>query len=204
MYQSNPHHRSVINRLKLGRTVRHPRQSRSTLHLHLPRRQPRRQHRQTLRIRLHHNNLLNPLTRLHASKKESRRHRQHRPSRRQSLPPPQILPFILVPPSPGVFLTQDEAHVIKDTSTNQSIAACALNAQRRLCLTGTPLQNRLDDYAALVKFLRLVPFDNKHVWAHWIGGPLESRKFDGVWHVCKFLLQRRLCDEVKLKKLMGN
>lgn len=74
----------------------------------------------------------------------------------------------------------DEAHVIKDTSTNQSIAACALNAQRRLCLTGTPLQNRLDDYAALVKFLRLAPFDNKHVWAHWIGGPLKAGNSTGL------------------------
>jgi SNF2 family DNA or RNA helicase len=74
----------------------------------------------------------------------------------------------------------DEAHVIKDTSTNQSIAACALNAQRRLCLTGTPLQNRLDDYAALVKFLRLAPFDNKHTWAHWIGGPLKAGNSAGL------------------------
>jgi SNF2 family DNA or RNA helicase len=55
-----------------------------------------------------------------------------------------------------------------------------LNAQRRLCLTGTPLQNRLDDYAALVKFLRLVPFDNKHIWAHWIGGPLKLGNSTGL------------------------
>ena len=55
-----------------------------------------------------------------------------------------------------------------------------MNAQRRLCLTGTPLQNRLDDYAALVKFLRLVPFDNKHIWAHWIGGPLKSGNSTGL------------------------
>ena len=68
----------------------------------------------------------------------------------------------------------DEAHVIKDTSTNQSTAACSLNAQRRLCLTGTPLQNRLDDYAALVKFLKLTPFDDKTTWTHWIGGPLKA------------------------------
>src|SRR5579871_238240 len=74
----------------------------------------------------------------------------------------------------------DEAHVIKDTSTNQSVAACALNAQRRLCLTGTPLQNRLDDYAALVKFLRIIPFDNKHIWTNWIGGPLKAGNKAGL------------------------
>jgi SNF2 family DNA or RNA helicase len=38
----------------------------------------------------------------------------------------------------------------------------------------------LDDYAALVKFLRLVPFDNKHIWAHWIGGPLKSGNSTGL------------------------
>jgi SNF2 family DNA or RNA helicase len=42
------------------------------------------------------------------------------------------------------------------------------------------LQNRLDDYAALVKFLRIVPFDNKHIWAHWIGGPLKSGNSTGL------------------------
>ena len=60
------------------------------------------------------------------------------------------------------------------------MAACALSAQRRLCLTGTPLQNRLDDYAALVKFLRIVPFDNKHVWTNWIGGPLKAGNAAGL------------------------
>ena len=55
-----------------------------------------------------------------------------------------------------------------------------MNAQRRLCLTGTPLQNRLDDYAALVKFLRLVPFDNKLTWTHYIGGPLKAGNSTGL------------------------
>lgn len=88
--------------------------------------------------------------------------------------------ILVIPFDPPTSNKQDEAHVIKDTSTNQSVAACALHAQRRLCLTGTPLQNRLDDYAALVKFLRLVPFDNKHIWSHWIGGPLKAGNSAGL------------------------
>ena len=55
-----------------------------------------------------------------------------------------------------------------------------MNAQRRLCLTGTPLQNRLDDYAALVKFLRLAPFDSKLTWTHYIGGPLKAGNSTGL------------------------
>jgi len=37
----------------------------------------------------------------------------------------------------------DEAHIIKDVTTVQSKAACSLKAERRWCLTGTPIQNKL-------------------------------------------------------------
>ena len=46
-------------------------------------------------------------------------------------------------------------------------------ADRRLCLTGTPVQNKLDDVFALVKFLRLEPLDNKSAWTEYIGTPVK-------------------------------
>lgn len=46
-------------------------------------------------------------------------------------------------------------------------------ADRRLCLTGTPVQNKLDDMFALIKFLRLEPFDDKNTWTEFIGSPVK-------------------------------
>jgi SWI/SNF-related matrix-associated actin-dependent regulator of chromatin subfamily A3 len=53
-------------------------------------------------------------------------------------------------------------------------------ADRRLCLTGTPVQNKLDDVFALIKFLRLDPFDDKNVWTEFIGTPVKYGQALGV------------------------
>ncbi|KAF7320309.1 SNF2 family DNA-dependent ATPase [Mycena kentingensis (nom. inval.)] len=74
----------------------------------------------------------------------------------------------------------DEAHCIKETGTVGSRACCDLVADRRLCLTGTPVQNKLDDVFALIKFLRLAPFDDKNVWTEYIGSPVKFGQAIGV------------------------
>ncbi|KIO08431.1 hypothetical protein M404DRAFT_997356 [Pisolithus tinctorius Marx 270] len=74
----------------------------------------------------------------------------------------------------------DEAHSIKETATVGSRASCDLMAQRRLCLTGTPVQNKLDDVFALIKFLRLDPLDDKNVWTEYIGTPVKYGQSLGV------------------------
>lgn len=74
----------------------------------------------------------------------------------------------------------DEAHSIKETGTVGSRASCDLVADRRLCLTGTPVQNKLDDVFALIKFLRLEPFDDKNTWTEYIGSPVKFGQALGV------------------------
>ncbi|KAI0756790.1 SNF2 family N-terminal domain-containing protein [Daedaleopsis nitida] len=74
----------------------------------------------------------------------------------------------------------DEAHCIKETSTVGCRASCDLVADRRICLTGTPVQNKLDDVYALIKFLRLTPFDDKNVWNEYIGTPVKYAQPLGV------------------------
>ncbi|KAL0580823.1 hypothetical protein V5O48_001199 [Marasmius crinis-equi] len=74
----------------------------------------------------------------------------------------------------------DEAHSIKEIQTVGCRASCDLMADRRLCLTGTPVQNKLDDVFALIKFLRLSPLDDKTVWTEHVGSPVKFGQTQGI------------------------
>lgn len=52
----------------------------------------------------------------------------------------------------------DEAHNIKERSTNTAKAAFALKSKFKWCLSGTPLQNRVGELYSLVRFLGGDPF----------------------------------------------
>lgn len=52
----------------------------------------------------------------------------------------------------------DEAHNIKDRNSNTSRAVFNLPATYRLCLSGTPLQNRIGEIYSLLRFLKVDPF----------------------------------------------
>ena len=89
----------------------------------------------------------------------------------------------------------DEAHMIREQSTRQSKAICALTAQRRWAVTGTPVQNRLDDLGALMKFLRIKPFDEKGGFVQYIMSPFKNADPDILPKL------RLLVDSITLRRL---
>lgn len=68
----------------------------------------------------------------------------------------------------------DEAHTIKNRNAKATQAACALDSKYRWCLTGTPMQNNLDELQSLIKFLRIKPFDELAAWRDQISRPLAN------------------------------
>ncbi len=89
----------------------------------------------------------------------------------------------------------DEAHMIREQSTLQSKSICKLQAQRRWAVTGTPVQNRLDDLGALLKFLRLKPFDETRAFRQYIIGPCKSADAEILPKI------RLLVDSITLRRL---
>ncbi|KAM0983200.1 hypothetical protein TB2_010582 [Malus domestica] len=52
----------------------------------------------------------------------------------------------------------DEAQTIKNHRTQVARACCSLRAKRRWCLSGTPIQNTIDDLYSYFRFLRYDPY----------------------------------------------
>ena len=95
----------------------------------------------------------------------------------------------------------DEAHVIREQSTLMSQAICRVAATRRWALTGTPIQNRLDDLGALIKFLRVQPFDNYGVFSNAFIRPFKGGDPQALPHLrllVDTLTLRRLKDKIDL------
>lgn len=68
----------------------------------------------------------------------------------------------------------DEAHSIKNRNAKSTQAACALESWYRWCLTGTPMQNNLDELQSLIKFLRIKPYCELADWKQSITGPMKT------------------------------
>ncbi|KAJ4287020.1 hypothetical protein N0V90_012901 [Kalmusia sp. IMI 367209] len=88
----------------------------------------------------------------------------------------------------------DEAHDIRNPATNQFKAVSALTARHRWCLTGTPIQNSLDDLAALTAFLKIPILEAPHTFAKIIKNPINTNsptRFQNLRVLLKSICLRR-------------
>lgn len=97
----------------------------------------------------------------------------------------------------------DEAHIIREQTTLQCKAVCAIEAPRRWAVTGTPVQNKLEDLGALLKFLRLEPFDDTFTLKRYILTAMERPNPKAVATLrvlVDSITLRRLKDKINLPK----
>lgn len=68
----------------------------------------------------------------------------------------------------------DEAHTIRERNAAQTRAIIGLNANRRWSVTGTPIQNRMDDLYSVTNFLQIYPYNERAWFSQHIAGPVKS------------------------------
>ncbi|KAL4754526.1 hypothetical protein BDW72DRAFT_213929 [Aspergillus terricola var. indicus] len=96
----------------------------------------------------------------------------------------------------------DEAHTIKNRNAKATQAAYALDAEYRWCLSGTPMQNNLDELQSLIRFLRIKPYNDLANWKDQITRPLANGRgglaIERLQVVLKAFMKRRTKDVLKL------
>ncbi|KAB8294038.1 hypothetical protein EYC80_009496 [Monilinia laxa] len=95
----------------------------------------------------------------------------------------------------------DEAHTIKNRNAKATQACYSLRSHYRWCLTGTPMQNNLDELQSLIKFLRIKPFDNLREWKDQIDRPMKNGRGDvaikRLRHYLQIFMKRRTKEILK-------
>ena len=92
------------------------------------------------------------------------------------------------------YLIHYPAHDIRNRSTQQFDAVASIPAQHRWCLTGTPIQNSLDDLGALVSFLKVPILENPPAFRKFITNALTStsrNRFENLQVLLQSICLRR-------------
>nr|GLL28836.1 helicase-like transcription factor CHR28 [Ipomoea trifida] len=88
----------------------------------------------------------------------------------------------------------DEAQYIKNHKTQVARACWGLRAKRRWCLSGTPIQNAIDDLYSYFRFLRFDPYSSHKVFCASLKVPIQKNSSSGykkLQAVLKTVMLRR-------------
>ncbi|KAK7270127.1 hypothetical protein RIF29_23047 [Crotalaria pallida] len=91
----------------------------------------------------------------------------------------------------------DEAQTIKNHRTQVARACCSLRAKRRWCLSGTPIQNTIDDLYSYFRFLRYDPYAVYKSFYNTIKVPISRNSVHGykkLQAVLRAIMLRRTKD----------
>ena len=100
------------------------------------------------------------------------------------------------------YLILDEAHQIKNPQAKMTQVILQLKAERRLCLTGTPMENHLGELWSLFHFILPGLLGTKHQFGHIYRTPIEKqgdtfRHQQLIQRIKPFMLRRRKDEVVK-------
>lgn len=88
----------------------------------------------------------------------------------------------------------DEAQSIKNHKTQVARACWGLRAKRRWCLSGTPIQNAIDDLYSYFRFLRYDPYDVYNTFCSNIKAPIHrspTKGYKKLQAILKTIMLRR-------------
>ncbi|CAL5322829.1 unnamed protein product [Camellia sinensis] len=83
----------------------------------------------------------------------------------------------------------DEAQMVESNAAAATEMALRLHAKYRWCITGTPIQRKLDDLYGLLRFLKASPFDVLRWWIEIIRDPYERGDVGAMRFTHKFFKQ---------------
>jgi SNF2 family DNA or RNA helicase len=87
----------------------------------------------------------------------------------------------------------DEAHQIRNSKTLRCDACVGISSERKWFVTGTPMQNRVNDVFTSLRFLQIEPLQHNTFFQEYIGRGFEAEMVDERKQYCAKNVRSLLC-----------